>query len=135
MDVVKADVGSEPLQHLRQAIIRGTVQRSLIGAPFAVAAPINALELVLNVKQPNADSRGKQRDRQLHLQQVYRSDKHRNDGQAAANRQIGRQYAQPRVDLPQRQVKRKPELDDEQVNRAQPKKHERVTVKAITEPP
>src|SRR5258707_9424691 len=55
MDVVNADIGSEPAQRARQGIMGAAVKRRLPPGPCSVADPYGGLEMVLDIEQPNAD--------------------------------------------------------------------------------
>src|SRR5438105_15421133 len=54
VDVVIADVSGEPLQYFRQFVERAAFQGGRSVIPLRVALPINSLELMLHVKQPEA---------------------------------------------------------------------------------
>ena len=55
MQEVQADAAGHPLQHRRQTILGTSVQRGLHGIPVGMARPVDALELMLHVEQPDAD--------------------------------------------------------------------------------
>ena len=54
MDVVKTDVATEPLQDPRQFVVRTPVERRVSVIPLLCPFPIHALELMLDVKEPDA---------------------------------------------------------------------------------
>lgn len=54
VDMVKADISTEPLHNFWQFEERSAFDRSLEIIPFWFAAPVSVLELVLNVKQVHA---------------------------------------------------------------------------------
>ena len=54
MNMVKADIAGEPLEHLGQLEIRAAAQRGGGVVPFFVLGPVGAFELVLDVEHPDA---------------------------------------------------------------------------------
>ena len=55
MDVVRADIGGEPSQDVRQVIVGAAVKRRLVQVPGSVMSPNRILELVLDIEQPDPD--------------------------------------------------------------------------------
>ena len=53
VDMMEADVAGEPLENFRQFIKRAAAQCGSHIIPLALSFPINPLELVLNVKEPD----------------------------------------------------------------------------------
>src|SRR4029077_18394333 len=54
VDMVHPDIGREPSQDWRQLEIGAAVQSTLVEAPSGAALPDGVLELMLDVKQPDA---------------------------------------------------------------------------------
>lgn len=54
MDVVEANMARQPVQHRRQIVEGAALQRCYMEIPIRAGRPIGVLELVLNVKQPQA---------------------------------------------------------------------------------
>ena len=69
LDVVNADVRREPAQDTRQVIVGTALQRGLVKTPGLITGPGRALELVLNIEQPDTDRRSQNHDRQVHQQE------------------------------------------------------------------
>ena len=69
VDMVHPDIGGKPAQDVRQVIMGAAAQRRLVKIPALVMGPESVLELVLDVKQPNANRTCEKRDRQLHKQE------------------------------------------------------------------
>ena len=61
MDVVNADVCREPAQDTRQVIVGTAMQRRFVKTPGLPMGPGSALELVLDIEQPDADRRRQNR--------------------------------------------------------------------------
>ena len=55
MDVVKADVSGEELEHLGQLQVGAAAQGGIGVVPIVGVLPIRILELVLDVEQPDPD--------------------------------------------------------------------------------
>jgi len=72
--MVQADVAGEPLQHLRQLEVRATADRGGRIIPIAVALPVGALELVLNIEHPDSAQAAHKRHRQLDHQERWYTD-------------------------------------------------------------
>src|SRR5436189_4930047 len=54
VDMVKADVAGKPLQDLRKFVERTALQRCGGEVPVVAAFPVNSLELMLHVEQPDS---------------------------------------------------------------------------------
>src|SRR5688500_11417006 len=68
VDVMKADVARQPLQHLRQLVVGAAAQCGRRVVPVVAAFPINAIELMLHVEQPESDAAGDRHRDRLHEQ-------------------------------------------------------------------
>ena len=68
MNVMIADVAGEPLQDFRQAVKGTALHGRQQVAPFVIGFPIGVLELVLNVKYPDARASGKPHHGRRNLQ-------------------------------------------------------------------
>lgn len=58
VDVVKPDIGGEPLQDLRHHIVRAAVQRGGLQAPVIRFIPMRVLELMLDEEEPAGEDQG-----------------------------------------------------------------------------
>src|SRR5262245_59091817 len=63
MDMVHADVCSEPAQNSRQVVMRASTKRRLVKTPVPAMRPERLFELMLYVKQPDSHRAGKNRYR------------------------------------------------------------------------
>src|ERR1700751_203467 len=95
MDVVDADVRCEPAQDARQVIIRTSMQRSFVKTPGLVMGPGSALELMLDIEQPDADRRCQNRDRQMHQQEWPKANQANHYGDQNRDRSIRSHCTQP----------------------------------------
>src|SRR5882762_4332718 len=69
VNVVKPDVAGEPLEHFGQFVERTALQRCLGVIPVAAAFPVNAIKLMLHIKQPYPSRAGYHQHRQLNDQE------------------------------------------------------------------
>src|SRR4029450_2497336 len=69
VDVVHADIGGKPTQDMRQVIVRTPAQRRLMKIPPLIMGPEGGFELVLDIKQPDADRGCEKRNRNVHQQE------------------------------------------------------------------
>ena len=60
MHMVDADIGAEPLQHLRHHVMRTAVQGCVVQLPVSIVIPVGVFKLMLDVEQPHARRRGEQ---------------------------------------------------------------------------
>src|SRR5258708_35354848 len=95
MDVVNADIGSEPAQRARQGIMGAAVKRRLLQVPCSVAAPYGVLELVLDIEQPDTNRGREHYDWQMHQQERTDADQPYHGGDDSRDASIGRHRAQP----------------------------------------
>lgn len=65
VDRVQADIAADPLQRLGQFVIRTSLQGRFYRIPLALPGPIDPLELMLHVEQPDTDSPGQEEDGHL----------------------------------------------------------------------
>src|SRR5258708_21029143 len=68
MDVMKTDISRKPLQHPGELVVRAAFERRLGVIPILPAFPVNDLELMLNIKQPNACRSGETHEGELEQQ-------------------------------------------------------------------
>ena len=80
MDVVDPDVRREPAQDTRQVIVGTSSQCSFVKTPGFAMGPGGVLELVLDIKEPDADRRRQNRDRQVHQQEWPKADQANHHG-------------------------------------------------------
>src|SRR6476660_5696270 len=71
MNVLDANVGTEPPKHRREVVIRGAAQRRFVQVPAAIFAPEGLLELVLHIEQPHTESRSEKHDRQVDKKESF----------------------------------------------------------------
>ena len=94
MDVVNADIGSEPAQRARQGIMGAAVKRRLLQVPCSVADPYGVLELVLDIEQPDTNRGREHYDWQMHQQERTDADQPYHGGDDSRDASIGRHRAQ-----------------------------------------
>lgn len=70
MDVVQADIAGEPLENFGQAIVAAALETGMDAVPFFMTLPVVRVKLMLNIKHPDADCRGKDDDRQVDHEKV-----------------------------------------------------------------
>jgi len=93
MDVVEPDISRNPLQHPGQGVERAAFQSRPREIPPVPGFPIDALELVLNVKQPHACRRCRYDDRQSDDQKRLPAHQQPQPAQEHEQRQIGKDDA------------------------------------------
>src|SRR5689334_2021889 len=69
VDMVHADIGSQPAQDPRQLVMRTSMQGRLLKCPLAVVCPECHLELVLHVEQPYSDRAREKHNWEVHEQE------------------------------------------------------------------
>lgn len=89
VNVMEPDVARKPLQQSWQAIERRALQCSLHWIPRNMARPVNPLELMLDVKQPNAASAGDNKYGKLDQQIGLPSDKPGSEDKGERNACVG----------------------------------------------
>jgi hypothetical protein len=72
VNVVEADVAREPLQHAWQFVVRTALQRRIGEVPGFPARPVRALELMLDIEQPQACGTGNHQHGDLDEQELRR---------------------------------------------------------------
>ena len=92
---MRADIRREPTQEPRQFVMRASVQRCLVRAPFTLASPEGPLKLMLNIEQPYSELACERND--WHLQQQERLDANETDQRCrnSRSRGIGPHRAEP----------------------------------------
>jgi hypothetical protein len=131
MDVVNADIGSEPAQRARQGIIGAAVKRRLLQVPFSVADPYGMLELVLDLEQPNTERGREHQDWQMHEQERTDADQPHHGGDDSRDASIGRHRAQPRLPAAAHEADRQAMLHEKQIGRADAEHNDRMPVDAV----
>ena len=124
VDVVQADVAGEELQRLRQLQVRAALKRGVVVAPAVVALPVDVLELMLDVEQPDARPcrRGRRAGARSAGTPSIRAAR-RTAAIARAERQVGEGDA---VAQPLALVERaEPRADHQRPDRPEPEHHQR----------
>src|SRR5262245_18144949 len=134
MDVVHADIGCKPAQQHGQVVVRAAVKSRLLERPGRTSGPISVFELMLDVKQPNADRGCQQRYRQLHEQKRAHADQphHRRDNKC--DRRIGRHDTEPGSPVAAQPVERKAVPQHEEIGWGQSEHDGRMAVQPIAQP-
>ena len=132
--MVHADIRGEPAQHGRQVVVRTAMQRGFLHAPLPILVPRRLFELVLHVKQPDADRCGHQHDRQMHQQERADPDQPHQQRHDRRNGEVGRHDADPRPPAGAHQPDRQPVPQHEQIGRTDPEHHDRMPVQPIGQP-
>ncbi len=133
MQVVKADVAGGPLQKLRQAIKRGPFHRHPQRIPSLAACPIDTLELVLHIEEPEAGATGDLDDGQLHQQVSLETNGQTRNHDDQDNRQVRVDHAH--------QIAFVGTLAGETVNqqkgddRSQAEQHQGMAIEAVSQAP
>ena len=133
MQVVNADVAGEPHQGLRQIVEGASVQGGLGMRPVGLMLPMGVLELVLHIKQPDADGGADEDNRQLNGEE--RADANGVDQQCRDRHQakIGQERASPGHGASAHRAERQPVSQDEEIGRSQSEHDDRMPVKPITQ--
>src|SRR6185437_1586986 len=97
VDMMDADVGSEPTQHDRKVVMRTAVNGSVTKAPRLSSSPKRILELVLHVEQPHPQRGADEHDRQVHEQERDQAHRVYHADRCEKNREVCRHRAQPRL--------------------------------------
>ncbi len=132
MDMVKADVAGEPVQNSRQRIHRAALQRDRHVIASIAALPVDPVELVLDVEQPDT---GGARDGEGGDQQQKRGGDSEGDEECAESgdqREVGEVNASS-AGRPRHRV-RQPLLEKDDKQRADTHHHDRVSVEPVAEP-
>src|SRR5687767_8841705 len=79
VQVVIADIPGKPLEDFRQLVKRAALQRGGGVVPVFSAFPVNAVKLMLHVKEPDAYGAGDPHDRELN-QEISFPSKDRAEG-------------------------------------------------------
>src|SRR5690349_23315007 len=93
MDVMETDIPREPLQQLWQLIEGTTVHASVEELPLRMAFPVGRVEVVLNVKKPDARAAGNQQDGHLDQQERRPADFQDEPAHNGGDRDIGPDHA------------------------------------------
>jgi len=134
VDMMKANIGSEPAQDDRKIVMRTAVKGSLMYVPSLSASPKRVLELVLNIEQPDPERSADQRDRQMHEQEwTYTHDPDRNSCYQQ-NGEVRRHRAQPGLPTAAHQSDRQAVLQEKEVSGPETKHHQRMAVHAVSQP-
>src|SRR5688500_5688886 len=88
MNVVKTDITGEPLENFRQFIEGTPFERGLGVVPVLATLPVNTLELMLDVEQPDPRGSGYGRDDELKEKIRFESKNKAQNGRHSKNREI-----------------------------------------------
>src|SRR5262245_15003579 len=128
------DIGGEPAQNCWQVVMRAAMKCGIMKVPGRRLGPPRLLELMLNVKEPNADGCRKQRDWHVdekerpNTHQPYHCHDYQRDGCVGGH---STNPGTPIGDQPDRQ----PMLHDEKIGRAQAKHDDGVAIETVTKTP
>src|SRR5687767_7750328 len=95
VNVMKANISGKPAQRLRQYQVRASRQGRQFGGPLGGRSPIRGLELVLDVKQPDADRGRNDRHWHMHSEKWSNSQRSRKASEDANYGGIGSHGADP----------------------------------------
>src|SRR5579871_5930168 len=112
-------------------IIGTSMQRSFVKTPGLVVGPGGALELVLNIEQPDADRRRQNGDRQVHQQKWPDADQADHAGDQYRNDGVRAHRAEPGLPAAAHHPDRQPMAQDEQIARADAEHHHWMPVQTI----
>jgi hypothetical protein len=119
VDVVKADVAGDELQPPRELEVGAPLQRRIGVAPGERVSTAGALELMLDVKEPDADCAAEQQHRRLHHHERLPADQQTQTADDQRDREIGSEPAAP--DPLVRGGGDETRRDDDDPKRAQPR--------------
>src|SRR5262245_2487360 len=130
------DIGGEPVQNRWQVVMRAAMKGGIMMVPSRCFGPPCLLELMLHVKQPNADGCRKQCDRPVHKKKRPNTHKpyHHHDYQRDGC--VGRHSTKPGAPIGH-QPDWHPVLHDEKISWTQTKHDDGVAIEAVskTAPP
>src|SRR5829696_921713 len=93
MDMMETDIPREPLQQLWQLIEGAAVHAGIEELPLRMAFPVSRVEVVLDIKKPDAYAAGNQQDWYLHQQERRPADFQNEPAHDGGDRDIGPDHA------------------------------------------
>ncbi len=132
VDVVEPDVAGEPLQDPGQLVERTALERRPGEIPLLAPRPIDAIELMLHIEQPDPGGTGHRRDDHLNQEVGFKTE---HPTQRDGHSQNGQIRPVHRVTLPFPGVARgEPVEKQEQAGRRDHKQHDRVARQPVRKP-
>src|SRR5689334_24927872 len=103
--------------------------------PVPVAIPCRVLELMLYIKQPDAGSRGKQHDWEMHYQECLEANEPHKRSDDQRDRHIGEHRTRPRLPAMAHESDRQAVLQQKKIGRPNSEHDQWVPIKPIFQPP
>ena len=114
VNVVKANIAGEPLQHSRQAVIRTAFEGGANEIPIVVRLPVCVLELMLNKKQPATNRRTKYHDREMNQEKRREPNREPCHSEHCQNSEVCQMYAVAFTTPDERDIVRKALAENKQ---------------------
>src|SRR5947208_14634281 len=114
--------------------MRAAVERRRVRVPGPILGPERALELMLDVEQPDPDGSSKKRNWEVHQQEWPNADEPYHDGNQNRDRSVRRHGAEPGLPAPAHHADRQRVLQDEQISGTKTEHDDGVPIEAISKP-
>src|SRR6266511_6388173 len=114
--------------------MRAAVERRRVQVPGPILGPERALELMLDVEQPDPDGSSKKRNWEVHQQEWPNADEPYHDGDQSRDRSVRRHGAEPGLAAPAHHADRQPVPQDEQISGTKAEHDNGVPIQAISKP-
>src|SRR5262249_28119175 len=112
-------------------VMRAAVERRRVQVPGPILGPERALELMLDVEQPDPNGSSKKHNWEVHQQKWANADEPYRDGDQSRDRTVCRHGAEPVLAAPAHHAGRQPVPQDEQISGTKAKHDNGVPIQTI----